>query len=180
VTSPTNRAASVTGVVFKIVGIFVALYLVRGAWLGREQAQSITASYRHQVDERQQVLDSHDAYVEQLKDMRVVLEALRRQLPAKLDGSSIAKTLQDQAALADIELESIRIGKERVREGFYVELPVALVLQGPTVGFFNFMGTVLPESPLRMAVDMRIEPTDAATTRAAVTLNYFRYLEEAE
>lgn len=179
-TTPTNRAASVTGVVLKMVGIFVALYLARGAWLGREQAQSTTASYRHQVEERQQVLDSHDDYLAQLKDMRVSLEALRRQLPSKLDASAIAKTLQDQAALADIDVESIRIGKERVREGFYVELPVSLVLQGPTSGFFNFMGTVLPGSPLRMAVDMQIAPTDAATTRAAVTLNYYRYLEEAE
>jgi Tfp pilus assembly protein PilO len=180
-TPSTTRAQSVTGVALKVVGALLALYFVHDAWLYREAEQSRTVSLKREMDDKQRVAASHDAYAVRLEEEKDILYSLVKRLPSTIDSPAIEKKLHDQATLAGIEIVAMHMGVKRIREGFYGDLPVDLVAQGSTVQFVKFMDSVFRESPLRQVSAMQIEPTaDKGTLKAAMTVNYYRYVEDGE
>ena len=177
----TIHPRSFTGVTLKLAGVLLALYLVRDAWVDRDREQSVTAALKREMDERQHVAASHDDYAVQLQAMRVDLANLVQRLPPKFDAPTIEWTLRDQATLSGIETGKVQIGKERIQEGFYADRRVDLTVEGTTDGFVKFMDLLLHGTPQRLVTAMKIEPIDHSdTVRAAITVIYFRYIEEPD
>ncbi len=163
------------------IGTLIALYLLATSYIDRGQQQSRMQSLEKEVSEKQQRLDNHGEYKEQLQKMRLMLAQVRVRLPARLDASSLEKVLRDKATLAGMDTTSAHVRTETVEEGFYAALPVEVVVQGSSADFLKFMDSILRDDPLRSITAMDIAPVDnAVELRAALTLTYFRYIEEDE
>jgi Tfp pilus assembly protein PilO len=164
-----------------IIGTLIALYLLATACIDRGQEQSKTQSFKKELSEKQRHLDNHSEYTAQLEEMRLMLAQVKVRLPARLDAPSLEKTLRDKAILAGMNTTSTRVGAETVAEDFYAALPIEVVVQGSAADFLKFMDSILRDDPLRSVTAMNIAPVDnAIELRAALTLTYFRYIEEDE
>jgi Tfp pilus assembly protein PilO len=163
------------------IGILIALYLLATTYIDRGQQQSRMQSLEKELSEKQRRLDNHSEYKEQLEEMRLMLAQVRVRLPARLDAPSLEKTLRDKATLAGMDTTSAQVGTETVEEGFYAALPIEVVVQGSATDFPKFMASILRDAPLRSVTAMNVAPVDnAVELRAALTLTYFRYIEEDE
>jgi Tfp pilus assembly protein PilO len=163
------------------IGTLLALYLLATACIDRGQQQSRTQSLKKEVSEKQRHLDNHSEYKAQLEEMRLMLAQVNVRLPPRLDGPSLEKTLRDKAMLAGMDTTSAHVGTETVEEGFYAALPIEVVVQGSAANFLKFMDSILRDAPLRSVTAMNVAPVDnAVELRAALTLTYFRYIEEDE
>jgi Tfp pilus assembly protein PilO len=163
------------------IGTLIALYLLATAYIDRGQLQSRMQSLKKELSEKQRRLDNHSEYKGQLEEMRLMLTQVRVRLPARLDASSLEKILRDKATLAGMDTTSAHVGTETVEEGFYAALPDEVIVQGSATGFLKFMDSILRDDPLRSVTAMNIAPVDnAVELRAALTLTYFRYIEEDE
>lgn len=164
-----------------IIGTLVALYLLANACIDRGQEQFRTQSLKKELSEKQSHLTNHSEYTARLGEMLLMLAQVKVRLPARLDAPSLEKTLRDKAMLAGMETTSTHVGTETVAEDFYAALPVEVVVQGSAADFLKFMDSVLRDDPLRSVTAMNIAPVDnAVELRAALTLTYFRYIEEDE
>lgn len=168
-------------VLLKLIGTLLALYLVHEAWLDREVHQNETLRLKRHLDESQRKIASHDDFAAQLQEERGILSSSTRRLPSKLTSPAIEKTLRDQAASAGIAIASMRLSAETVKEGFYAERGVYLVLQAPAADFVTFMAGLLRDSPLRRVAAIKIEPADdPGTVRATVTAFYYHYVDDMD
>lgn len=163
------------------VGTLLTLYLLATAYIDRSQEQYKTRALEKELSEKQRHLAHHDEYAAQLDEMRLMLAQVNVRLPSRLDASSLEKTLRDKANVAGMDTTSAHVGTETVAEGFYAALPIEVVMQGSTADFMKFMDSMLRDAPLRSVTAMNIEPVDnAVELRAALTLEYFRYVEQDE
>jgi type IV pilus assembly protein PilO len=177
-TSRTQRAICLA---LMVIGAVPGLWLVSAAWSARDAVEGKTLQLTRELDDKQHITASHAQYSTQLEEMREMLAQVMRQLPSRLDHPALEKSLRDQAARAGAAIELRPMGAESVREGFYAELPVEIVVQGSSAQFLNFMDALQHEIPLRQVSALTIAAVDGATTlRATMTLEFFRYIEEGE
>ena len=160
-----------------VVSSLHAVYFIQSAWLDREAEQSRTLGLERWLVDVQRKLASHDSLVEQLNDMRGRLPQAEQRLPVHVDPAGIETTLRDQASNSKIEITDLQVGAEFVREGYYAEVPVILIVRGKTADFLAFMDTVLRASPLRRITQMNIEP-DGSGVQARLALMYDHSLIE--
>lgn len=176
-------AQRLTGVrvLLKLIGTLLALYLVHEAWLDREVHQDETLRLERHLDDSQRKIASHDDFAAQLQEERGLLSSSIQRLPSKLASPAIEKTLREQAAQAGIRITSMRMGAETVKEGFYAERGVYLVLHASAADFVTFMAGLLRELPLRRVTAIKIEPADnPGTVRVTMTAFYYRYIDDMD
>ncbi len=161
-----------------IIGSALALFLIANAFIDRSHERSRTMMLEKDVMEKQQRAVNHAAYAAQLEQMRAMLSQLNERLPAHLDNPLIEKTLRDNASIAGIEMSRVTVGAERVRDGFYGERPVDVVVQGAAASFWTFMESTLRDFPMRSIAELSVEPVEGTTElRATFRAMYFRYIE---
>lgn len=173
---PTKRR--IGGIVLKLFGLLLSLYAIDAAWAYREAESERTLALQRELDDKQALLASHDAYAAQLQELRAMLAPELTRLPARLDRATLDKTLHDGATAASVDIVNATWGAEVPKE-FYAEQPLDITLRGSSTQIAAFMNTYLREPPQRTATAMELTQ-DRDALRLRMTVLYHRYLEETE
>jgi|GEM_PF-3645523 len=173
---PRWKNAVIAGVA--IVSSIHAVYFIQNASFDREASQIRTGRLKKELVETRDKLANHDPLSLQLNEMRGSLARLEERLPKRLDLHALEASVRAQASLAHVEITRLRFGASVVQEGFYVDTPLRLAMQGTTAGFFAFMDQMSRASPLQRVVEMKVEANDDSTTAAEMTVMFESLIDE--
>ncbi|MEM7001832.1 MAG: type 4a pilus biogenesis protein PilO [Pseudomonadota bacterium] len=121
-----------------------------------------------------------DLYRQQKQEMVAAFGALLRQLPSDTEVPGLLEDITRTAVDADLQIESIDLQAE-VQTEFYVELPIAVVVQGNFHKIGSFVSAVANLSRIVTLHDFQVKPTrDRDTLRMEILAKTYRYLEEAK
>ncbi|MEQ8692561.1 MAG: type 4a pilus biogenesis protein PilO [Pseudomonadales bacterium] len=183
-----NNIGSWPGVVKVILGVFLFALVLTGGYflhitdkqdkLARVVAQE--ATLRDQYKDKSAQAASLDAYRQQKKEMEAAFGALLRQLPSDTEVPGLLEDITRTAVDNELTIESIDLQPERKTE-FYVELPIAIVVEGGFHKIGTFVSGVANLSRIVTLHDFTIEPQkDGQLLRMEILAKTYRYLEEAK
>ncbi|MEQ9451444.1 MAG: type 4a pilus biogenesis protein PilO [Pseudomonadales bacterium] len=183
-----NNIGSWPGVVKVILGVFLFALVLTGGYflhitdkqdkLARVVAQE--ATLRDQYKDKSAQAASLDAYRQQKKEMEAAFGALLRQLPSDTEVPGLLEDITRTALDNELTIESIDLQPERKTE-FYVELPIAIVVEGGFHKIGTFVSGVANLSRIVTLHDFTIEPQkDGQLLRMEILAKTYRYLEEAK
>lgn len=120
-----------------------------------------------------------EAYRQQKQEMEAAFGALLRQLPSDTEVPGLLEDITRTALDNDLTIESIDLQPERSTE-FYVELPIAVVVEGSFHKIGSFVSGVANLSRIVTLHDFVIEPQrEGQELRMQILAKTYRYLEEA-
>lgn len=120
-----------------------------------------------------------DAYLKQKQEMEAAFGALLRQLPSDTEVPGLIEDITRTAVDNELTIESIDLQPERTTE-FYVELPIAIVVEGSFHKIGSFVSGVANLSRIVTLHDFDIEPQrNSQLLQMKILAKTYRYLEEA-
>ena len=171
--------SSLLGVVVLVAGYF----LVIDGQLQQLDSARVQESYlKEELEQKQLLASNFDAYQEQNKVMREMLNSMLQQLPGKTE---IAKLLVDisQAGIGNgLEFQLFKPQQEQMKE-FYAELPIQIQVTGTYHQFGNFISDVAALSRIVTVHNISIRKQDKAGSGKLVmdlVAKTYRYLSEEE
>ncbi len=171
--------SSLLGVVVLVAGYF----LVIDGQLQQLDSARVQESYlKEELEQKQLLASNFDAYQEQNKVMREMLNSMLQQLPGKTE---IAKLLVDisQAGIGNgLEFQLFKPQQEQMKE-FYAELPIQIQVTGTYHQFGNFISDVAALSRIVTLHNISIRKQDKAGSGKLVmdlVAKTYRYLSEEE
>ncbi|MFT7651990.1 MAG: type IV pilus assembly protein PilO [Limisphaerales bacterium] len=121
-----------------------------------------------------------EAYRQQKQEMEAAFGALLRQLPSDTEVPGLLEDITRTAVDHELRIESIDLNPEKKTE-FYVELPIAIVVEGDFHKIGSFVSGVANLSRIVTLHDFVIAPQrDSRLLRMEILAKTYRYLEEAK
>lgn len=150
--------------------------------LSTKVAAEKSAKMRYQI--KQQKASQLPAYKEQLKEMRIILDTMLKQLPSKNEMSEIIVDVSQTALASGIDNELFEPGTESLKE-FYAEKPIKLRMIGKYHQFGKFVSGVasLPRVVILIMHDISLKPVKGGESGFLIlegTAKTYRYLDEDE
>lgn len=118
-------------------------------------------------------------YRAQLRTAEAQFGALLKQLPSKSEMDALLQDVHQFGLKRGLRFELFRPGDE-ARRDFYVEMPVAIVLEG---GYHEIAGFLSDVSSMPRVVtfgDIKLAPQKDVGLKFEATLHTYRYLDEEE
>ena len=141
-----------------------------------KQEQSLRKDYKDKAAQAANL----DAYRQQKKEMEAEFGALLRQLPSDTEVPGLLEDITRTAVDNELSIESIDLQAERKTE-FYVELPIAIVVEGDFHKIGTFVSGVANLSRIVTLHDFDIAPQrDGQLLKMEILAKTYRYLEEAK
>ncbi len=171
--------SSLLGVVVLVVGYFL---VIDGQLQQLDSARVQESNLKEELEQKQLLASNFDAYQEQNKVMREMLNSMLQQLPGKTE---IAKLLVDisQAGIGNgLEFQLFKPQQEQMKE-FYAELPIQIQVTGTYHQFGNFISDVAALSRIVTLHNISIRKQDKAGSGKLVmdlVAKTYRYLSEEE
>lgn len=183
-----NNIGTWPGVV-KIILVVLLFALVLGAGyylhvtdkqqqLGKVTAQE--AQLKNQYKDKAAQTANLEAYRQQQQEMEAAFGILLRQLPSDTEVPGLLEDITRTAVDHELKIESIDLQPEHQTE-FYVELPIAIVVEGGFHKIGSFVSGVANLSRIVTLHDFHIEPQrNSQALRMEILAKTYRYLEEAK
>ncbi len=171
--------SSLLGVVVLVAGYFL---VINGQLQQLDVVRAQEADLKEELEQKQLLASNFDAYQEQNKVMRDMLNNMLQQLPGKTE---IAKLLVDisQAGIGNgLEFQLFKPQQEQVKE-FYAELPIQIQVTGTYHQFGNFISDVASLSRIVTLHNIAIRKLDRDESGKLVmdlVARTYRYLSEEE
>ncbi len=171
--------SSLLGVVVLVAGYFL---VIDGQLQQLDSARVQESNLKEELEQKQLLASNFDAYQEQNKVMREMLNSMLQQLPGKTE---IAKLLVDisQAGIGNgLEFQLFKPQQEQMKE-FYAELPIQIQVTGTYHQFGNFISDVAALSRIVTLHNISIRKQDKAGSGKLVmdlVAKTYRYLSEEE
>ena len=150
--------------------------------LTKKEAVEKSSKMRYQI--KQQKAAQLPAYKEQLKEMKIILNTMLKQLPSKNEMSELIIDVSQTALASGIDNELFEPGAETLKE-FYAEKPIKLRMVGKYHQFGKFVSGVasLPRVVILIMHDISLKPVSNGESGVLVlegTANTYRYLDDEE
>jgi type IV pilus assembly protein PilO len=150
--------------------------------LDKKEAIEKSAKMRYQI--KQQKATQLPAYKEQLKEMKIILNTMLKQLPSKNEMSELIIDVSQTALASGIDNELFEPGTETLKE-FYAEKAIKLRMVGKYHQFGKFVSGVasLPRVVILIMHDISLKPVSNGESGVLVlegTANTYRYLDDEE
>ena len=150
--------------------------------LNAKEAIEKSAKMRYQI--KQQKASQLPAYKEQLKEMKIILNTMLKQLPSKNQMSEIIIDVSQTALASGIDNELFEPGTETLKD-FYAEKAIKLRMVGKYHQFGKFVSGVasLPRVVILIMHDISLKPVSNGESGVLIlegTANTYRYLDEDE
>lgn len=150
--------------------------------LNTKEAVEKSAKMRYQI--KQQKASQLPAYKEQLKEMKIILNTMLKQLPSKNEMSELIIDVSQTALASGIDNELFEPGTETLKE-FYAEKAIKLRMVGKYHQFGKFVSGVasLPRVVILIMHDISLRPVSNGESGVLIlegTANTYRYLDEDE
>ncbi len=171
--------SSLLGIMVLAAGYFL---VIDGRLQQLDSARAQESYLKEELEQKQLLASNFDAYQEQNKVMREMLNSMLQQLPGKTE---IAKLLVDisQAGIGNgLEFQLFKPQQERMKE-FYAELPIRIRVTGTYHQFGNFISDVAALSRIVTLHDISIHKPDKTGSDKLVmelVAKTYRYLSEEE
>lgn len=167
--------------------IVVFVMIVAGAWwfFWGDQVQELEKVKAQEAQLREQWLSKKrqavnlPEYRAQLRTAEAQFGALLKQLPSRSEMDGLLQDVHQIGLKRGLRFELFRPGDELKRD-FYVEMPVAIVLDG---GYHEIAGFLSDVSSMPRVVtfgDLKISPQKESGLKFEATLHTYRYLDEDE
>ncbi|WP_051240621.1 type 4a pilus biogenesis protein PilO [Tepidiphilus margaritifer] len=171
------------------ITVMVLLFalIVAGAWwfFWTSQAEELERVKGQEKELRDQWLAKKrqavnlPEYRAQLRTAEAQFGALLKQLPSKSEMDALLQDVHQFGLKRGLRFELFRPGDE-ARRDFYVEMPVAIVLEG---GYHEIAGFLSDVSSMPRVVtfgDIKLAPQKDVGLKFEATLHTYRYLDEEE
>ncbi len=171
--------SSTLGVVVLVIGYFL---VISGQLQQLDTVRMQEQELKEELEQKQLLASNYDAYLEQNKVMRDMLNSMLQQLPGKTE---IAKLLVDisQAGIGNgLEFQLFKPQQEKMKE-FYAELPIQIQVTGTYHQFGNFISDVASLSRIVTLHNISIRKLDRNDSGKLVmdlVARTYRYLSEEE
>jgi len=171
--------SSLLGMVVLVAGYFL---VIDGQLQQLDSVRAQESDLKEELEQKQLLASNFDAYQEQNKVMREMLNSMLQQLPGKTE---IAKLLVDisQAGIGNgLEFQLFKPQQEQMKE-FYAELPIQIQVTGTYHQFGNFISDVAALSRIVTLHNISIRKQDKAGSGKLVmdlVAKTYRYLSEEE
>jgi type IV pilus assembly protein PilO len=133
-------------------------------------------------ESKQRLVANLDAYRTQLEAMELQFGALLQQLPSKTEVPSLLNDISQTRIASGLEEELFKPRPENPQD-FYAVLPNDLIVTGSYHELGRFVSGVAALSRIVTIENIAIEPiddgNDAGDLRMSMTVNTYRYLDEA-
>lgn len=151
---------------------------------------------RSEFETKQKKAANLEANIEQLEQMKLILQQMLRKLPSKTEMPDLLVDISQTALSAGIQNELFEPQPEIVKD-FYAEKPIALRMVGSYHQFGDFVSGVasLPRVVILTMHDIALKPTDSGGSSAGRnrrgirpggmlslegTVKTYRYLDDSE
>jgi len=150
--------------------------------LAKKESLEKSAKMRYQI--KQQKASQLPAYKAQLKEMKIILNTMLKQLPSKNEMSELIIDVSQTALASGIDNELFEPGAETLKD-FYAEKAIKLRMVGKYHQFGKFVSGVasLPRVVILIMHDISLRPVSNGESGVLVlegTANTYRYLDEDE
>lgn len=166
-------------VAVSLFGIFwVAVY-----WRLDGQLSDLEDEYDRLQGEREKYEDKLDDQVsrEELQKLRQDIQVTEDKLPSTTQLPKLLKNIHNKAKTAGLEILNFQRKPEQSKK-YYVEIPVAMEMQGTYGELTNFLKFVRNMNRIVNVQDLKLELKDRATGELVVTgsATTYRYREDAQ
>ncbi|HFC53332.1 MAG TPA: pilus assembly protein PilO [Gammaproteobacteria bacterium] len=171
--------SSLLAVVVLVAGYFL---VISGQFERLNESRAHETGLKEELEQKQMLASNFDAYQEQNKVLRDMLNGMLQQLPGKAE---IAKLLVDisQAGIGNgLEFQLFKPQHEQIKE-FYAELPIQIRVVGSYHQFGNFISDVAALSRIVTLENISVRKAERSDTSPLVmelTARTYRYLSEKE
>ena len=143
-----------------------------------ERAELKEQDLRRDYEEKSFKAANLDAYRAQKQEMETMFGALLKQLPKDTEVPGLLDDITRTAIDNELTIESINLGDEALLE-FYVELPIAIVVEGNYHKIGSFVSGVAALSRIVTLHDFELEPQGSPNRlRMTILAKTYRYLDE--
>ncbi|MES1941117.1 pilus assembly protein PilO [Salinisphaera sp. T5B8] len=173
---------------FAIV-LVCAVIIAIGTWYfvlpKQETLERVSArepELKQTFESKQRLVANLDAYRTQLEAMQLQFGALLQQLPSKTEVPSLLNDISQTRIASGLEEELFKPRPENPQD-FYAILPNDLIVTGTYHELGRFVSGVAALSRIVTIENINIEPVeegdDSGELRMSMTVNTYRYLEDA-
>lgn len=113
---------------------------------------------RQEFQQKYNMAVNLDAYKQQMVEMRGMYQEYLKALPSSSEISSLIDNISTQGEKNNLKFTSIKIGEAKVASGFYMELPIDLVITGTYSNIGMFMSDLSKLSRIVTVEDFSIKP----------------------
>lgn len=187
-----NNAGSWPGPIKAIVllVLFFALvfggywFLIKDQYSQLERVASEEQKLKEQYETRAFKVANLDAYRAQMEDMKQSFGALLKQLPADTEVPGLLEDITNTGLGSGLTIEQIKL-KPEVSQGFYIELPMDIVVTGTYHDIASFVSGVASLPRIVTLHDFTIQPaggkgSPSDTLKMSVSAKTYRYAGEDE
>lgn len=169
------------------VMVLLFVLIVVGAWwfFWTSQAEELERVKGQEKELRDQWLAKKrqavnlPEYRVQLRTAEAQFGALLKQLPSKSEMDALLQDVHQFGLKRGLRFELFRPGDE-TRRDFYVEMPVAIVLEGGYHEIASFLSDVSSMPRVVTFGDIKLAPQKDVGLKFEATLHTYRYLDEEE
>ncbi|MDX1452149.1 MAG: type 4a pilus biogenesis protein PilO [Oleiphilaceae bacterium] len=189
-----NNAGSWPGPIKAIVLVvlFVAIvfggywFLVKDQYTQLERVAAEEQKLKEQYESKAFKVANLVAYREQMEDMKESFGALLKQLPADTEVPGLLEDITNTGLGSGLTIEQIKL-KPEVSQGFYIELPMDIVVSGTYHDIASFVSGVASLPRIVTLHDFTIDPgsnkqnaMSGDQLRMSVSAKTYRYAGEEE
>ena len=189
-----NNAGSWPGPIKAIVLVvlFVAIvfggywFLVKDQYTQLERVAAEEQKLKEQYESKAFKVANLVAYREQMEDMKESFGALLKQLPADTEVPGLLEDITNTGLGSGLTIEQIKL-KPEVSQGFYIELPMDIVVSGTYHDIASFVSGVASLPRIVTLHDFTISPGSKKQStmsgdqlRMSVSAKTYRYAGEEE
>ncbi len=188
-----NNAGSWPGPIKAIVLalLFIVLifggywFMIKDQYVQLDKVVAEEKKLKEQYETRAFKVANLEAYRAQMEDMKKSFGALLKQLPADTEVPGLLEDITNTGLGAGLTIEQIKL-KPEVSRGFYIELPMDIVVTGTYHDIASFVSGVASLPRIVTLHDFTITPTSSKDSlssdllKMAVSAKTYRYAGEDE
>ncbi len=171
--------SSLLGVVVLIAGYFL---VISNQFQQLETARAQEIELKEELEQKQLLASNFDAYQEQNKVIRDMLNSMLQQLPGKTEIANLLVDISQAGIGNGLEFQLFKPQQEQIKD-FYAELPIQIRVTGSYHQFGNFISDVasLPRIVTLHNLSIRkLDGDQAGKLVMDLVARTYRYLSEEE
>lgn len=180
---PAKKRAIIVGVVLLLmIGAYYQLVYTKKSVKITVQ-QSNLATLNSELQDLRAIQKKLGEFKSMIKDLEAQLKEAQRQLPKQREIPTLLNDISKFGKESGLEFITFRPQKEK-KKGFYAEVPVSLVFNGPFHNIANFIDKIvhypriIKITSLSLGSPKQVE--GHVMLKASCTATTYRYIEESE